>query len=196
MANQRLGRCFQTGLKAEGRSRRRFLFFLIWLVIWISVSLQLSAEQPSLSVGEVEVLPEAGAEPPVLPGMDIGLDQLLQLPEAGSYGAGTRHGSTPQTWRRRFADSKQAQVDAQLRIDRAREAMDEMSLGGSTQWQMAPPGSSASTDVQPMSIQQREEVRAGKEALLQAERAYRALIIEADLAGVPASWRVPVAAED
>ena len=58
------------------------------------------------------------------------------------------------------------------------------------------PGSSASTDVQPMSIQQREEVRAGKEALLQAERAYRALIIEADLAGVPASWRVPVAAED
>jgi hypothetical protein len=196
MANQRLDRSFQTGLKAEGRSGRRFLSFLILLVTLNLVPFQLSADQPSLSAGEVEVLPEAGSEPPVLPGIDIGLDQLLQLPESGSYGAGTRHGSTPQTWRRRFADSKQAQANAQLRIDRAREAMDKMSLGGSTQWQMAPPGSSASTDVQPMSIQQREEVRAGKEDLVQADRAYRALIIEADLAGVPASWRVPVAATE
>ena len=56
MANQRLDRSFQTGLKAEGRSGRRFLSFLILLVTLNLVSFQLSADQPSLSAGEVEVL--------------------------------------------------------------------------------------------------------------------------------------------
>ena len=47
-----------------------------------------------------------------------------------------------------------------------------------------------------MSLKHREAIRAGKEDLDQAERNQRALVIEADLAGVPESWRVPLGADD
>ena len=47
-----------------------------------------------------------------------------------------------------------------------------------------------------MSLKQREEIRAGKNQLEEAERAQRSLAIEADLAGVPAGWRVPDGRED
>jgi hypothetical protein len=47
-----------------------------------------------------------------------------------------------------------------------------------------------------MSLKQREEIRAGKKQLEEAERAQRSLVIEADLAGVPASWRASDGRED
>ena len=124
---------------------------------------------------------------------DIGLDQLLQLPADGGYGGDLRQGANARTWRRRFADAAVAVTQAKARIEEARATLDEMSAGGgSSQWQMAPPGSNASAEVAPMSLKHREAIRAGKEELDQAERDQRALTIEADLAGVPQSWRVPV----
>ncbi len=152
------------------------------------------AQQPDLTAGEREEASGTDEDVPVRG--DVGLDQLLQLPDSGSYGANTRQGATAQTWRRRFADASKALTVARERIEKARVALDEMSQGGSTQWQMAPPGASASTEVAPMSLKQREEIRAGKNQLEEAERAQRSLAIEADLAGVPAGWRVPDGRED
>ena len=128
---------------------------------------------------------------------DIGLDQLLQLPAEAAYGGDVRQGASARTWRRRFAEAAEAVTAAQGRIDEARAALDEMSsVGGASQWQMAPPGANASTDVAPMSLKHREAIRSGKEELAQAERNQRALVIEADLAGVPQSWRVPLDGRD
>ena len=150
------------------------------------------AESADLTVGQEVVLPEAGEgadESATEPVSEIGLDQLLVLPNAGSYGAETRQGATPQKWRRRFAEADRAVAAAQKRIDDAREELDQLSSGGSSQWQMAPPGSAANSDAVPMSLEQREEIRAGKEELDEAKRDRRALTIEADLAGVPEAWR-------
>ena len=147
------------------------------------------AQEPDLTAGDRPEASGTNVDVPVRG--DLGLDQLLKLPESGSYGANTRQGGTAQTWRRRFADAAKALTVARERIDKARAALDEMSQGGSTQWQMAPPGASASTEAAPMSLKQREEIRVGKNQVEEAERAQRSLVIEADLAGVPAAWRVP-----
>ena len=40
-----------------------------------------------------------------------------------------------------------------------------------------------------MSFKLREELRRGREVLKESERRQRALIVEADLAGVPENWR-------
>ena len=178
------------GLLGEDVPKGRVLvgvLFRVCLLVALS-PLVAVAEQPDLTAGDREEAYDSDMDVPVEG--DVGLDQLLKLPDAGSYGVNTRQGASAQTWRRRFSDAVKAVSVARDRIDQARAALDEMSGGGSTQWQMAPPGASASTDVAPMSLKQREEIRAGKVQLEEAERAQRALVIRADLAGVPASWRV------
>ena len=163
------------------------------LCLWPSFS-SAQVEDSDLTAGGRGIEVEEPVEEVPFEG-DIGLDQLLKLPSDGAFATKPRQGANAQTWRRRFAEAARAVDEAQLRIKVARDALDEMSASGSaSQWQMAPPGQSASTDVAPMSLKQREEIRAGKEQLAQAERAQRALVIEADLAGVPQSWRVPVGA--
>ena len=148
------------------------------------------AQEAELSVREQVEVEEAS--PADLGVSEVGLDQLLVLPDTWSAEPTTRHGENAIRWRQRFADSNQAIAAAQAKIDKARQAMDTLSGGGQSQWQMAPPGASANTEAAPMSMKHREEVRAGKLELEQAERNHRALKIEADLAGVPSSWRKPV----
>jgi hypothetical protein len=62
--------------------------------------------------------------------------------------------------------------------------------GGSGSWQMGAPGSN-NTEVSPMSFKHRELIRSGKQRLDELRRRKRALDIEADIAGVPESWRAP-----
>jgi len=151
----------------------------------------LAADEADLSVGGRDEAREAAPEVDLEATPEVGLDQLLVLPKTWSPDPDARQGGTAKMWRRRFADSDQAIRAAQKRIDQARQALDALSGGGRSEWQMAPPGAGANTDVAPMSIKQREEIRAGKLELERAERRRRALGIEADLAGVPESWRVP-----
>ena len=181
----------QSAASCEAEANRRIgVSVLLGLLLILVLSpWTVRAQQPGLTASDSAE--DAGAEVDVPVKGEVGLDQLLLLPDSGSYGAATRQGATAQTWRRRFADAAKAVTVARERIETARAALDEMSGGGSTQWQMAPPGASASTEVAPMSLKQREEIRAGNMERDEAERAQRSLVIEADLAGVPASWRAP-----
>ena len=167
------------------------LLALLWpSVVWAQTG------EPQFEAGDSPAYrDETAAEVPFQG--DIGLDQLLQLPADGAYSGDVRQAANARTWRRRFAEASIAVTQAQGRIEEARETLDKMSAGGgASQWQMAPPGSTASAEVAPMSLKHREAIRAGKEELDEAERDQRALVIEADLAGVPQSWRVPLGADD
>ena len=169
--------------------------FVLLVLLWPCFAWAQTGEA-QFEVGDSPAYPGEAVEEVPFQG-DIGLDRLLQLPTDGVYGGDVRQAANARTWRRRFADAAMAVTQAQARIEEARSTLDEMSAGGgASQWQMAPPGSNASAEVAPMSLKHREAIRAGKEDLDQAERNQRALVIEADLAGVPESWRVPLGADD
>jgi len=150
-------------------------------------------EQPREQIGVTGSAGEAEnsrTKPPPTPGADeVGLDQLLKLPSSMSFNAERRQGATADEWRSRFRASREAIQEAKDTLEKTRAELDDLaSGGGGGNWQVAPPGSNQ-TENTPMSFKLREELRRGRESLDQAERGQRALIVEADLAGVPEDWR-------
>ncbi len=160
-------------------------------LLWIGGGATGAADTPGeLSVtGESEeVAPDAGAAPEAVP--DVGLDSLLKLPSSWQGKEEKRQGLTAADWRGRFAELNRERESVQRGIDEARRELDSMAgEGGSGPWQMGAPGSN-NTEVTPMSFKHRELIRDGKEQLEAIRRKERALNIEADMAGVPAGWRV------
>jgi hypothetical protein len=69
--------------------------------------------------------------------------------------------------------------------------LDGIALQGSgTQWSIAPPGGGAAAPTSsPLSFKLRQELKQNRLELEDADKALRKLQIEADLAGVPRSWR-------
>ncbi len=135
-----------------------------------------------------EVVEEA---PPPEVGSEVELDQLLVLPSSMSFDNDTRHGANSNEWRSRFRASFKEISAAQEALEATKQELDsQASTGGGSQWQMAPPGAN-NTEVTPMSFKLREDLRKGRERLAEAEDKHRALIIQADLAGVPDAWRQP-----
>ena len=159
--------------------------------LWIGGAAIASADQAGeLSVtGESdEAAPDTGAAPEAVP--NVGLDSLLKLPSTWQGKEEKRQGLTAGEWRGRFAELDQERESVQGEIDEARRELDGMAgEGGSGPWQMGAPGSN-NTEVTPMSFKHRELIRDGKEQLEAIRRKVRALNIEADMAGVPARWRV------
>lgn len=130
-----------------------------------------------------QAVPQAGNE--------VELDQLLQLPSTMDFGNEKRNGATSNDWRARFRASFKEIAAAQEAIEQTKLALDaQASTGGGSQWQMAPPGAN-NTEVTPMNFKLREDLRKGRERLEEAESKHRALVIQADLAGVPEDWRQP-----
>lgn len=132
---------------------------------------------------------EAGASSG-LPPRDVGLDRLLKLPGGMDFESEKRGGHSESQWRSRFRESRGEIQAAESALAETRAALDKQSGGGGGNWQMAPPGASVDQlENTPVSFKLREEMRRGKERLEEAERAHRALEIEADLADVPLAWR-------
>jgi hypothetical protein len=134
--------------------------------------------------------PSSGAPPP-----DVDLDQLLRLPNSYDAGGGGRNGrygnSSPTDWRNRFADSNSA-------VDRARKDLADMqeelgtTAADSSQWQMGAPGlGKPDAEHATVSYKLRVQIRDLRKELQEAEKRHKELVIEADLAGVPAAWRRP-----
>ncbi|MAJ61204.1 MAG: hypothetical protein CBC48_15300 [bacterium TMED88] len=122
----------------------------------------------------------------------VELDQLLRLPSSMDFEQQERNGITAEAWKARFRESSAEIRAAQADIAKTKEELDGMSgQAGSGQWQMAPPGASSNTDVTPLSFRLREQLREQRVALEAVETKYRDLEIQADLAGVPDSWRTP-----
>ena len=121
---------------------------------------------------------------------DIGLENLLKLPSSWEGTEEKRQGLSAVQWRARFSGLANEQRAMEKVLADAREELDGMvEQGGGGPWQMGAPGSN-NTEVTPMSFKHRELIRSGKERLEALRRRERALNIEADIAGVPESWRV------
>lgn len=125
-----------------------------------------------------------------------GIDSLLQLP-SGFMSERSRPvaGAGENEWRRRFDRSVTELAAAKRKLDKTKGELDEVAeSGGANQWSVAPPGgagggSGASPASSPLSFKLRQQLKDDRAAVEQAERALRELRIEADLAGVPQSWR-------
>lgn len=151
---------------------------------WSEDSLSPSARTP-----EKDSSAETRDPEPAEPAATVELDSLLKLPSDMSFQHQRRHGASAEEWKSRFRDSRESIGHAEAELARVKGELDEMAgSGGGGQWQVAPPGSNQ-TEVQPMSYKLREELRRTRERLDEAERAYRELQVEADLANVPEDWR-------
>ncbi len=127
---------------------------------------------------------------------DRELDDLLKLPSGFMTREADRQpvaGASEDEWRRRFTRAEKAIGDARETLAETRRELDGLAgTGGASQWSVAPPGASGQdgASTSPLSFKLRQELVRNREALEEAEKALRELKIEADLAGVPAGWRV------
>lgn len=152
----------------------------VWLVVlvvaaWLAAGSDARAETPP-------------AEP--------GLDDLLRLPSDFETKEAARPvaGVSEDEWKKRFSRAEKAIGDARNTLAETRRELDGMAeTGGASQWSVAPPGASGEQSTSPLSFKLRQELKRNREALDVAEKALRDLRIEADLAGVPAAWRVVAA---
>jgi len=137
------------------------------------------------------VAPAGGEEPSAKPAAPppVELDRLLKLPapvEAPRERVGS---ATKGEWRSRFISARLERDAAQTALEAAQKQLGE-AAGDTDSWQIAPPGApTAGASDAPVSFQLRQEVRRQREELARCERHLQDLTIEADLAGVPASWR-------
>ncbi|MBW1883422.1 MAG: hypothetical protein JRJ58_07840 [Deltaproteobacteria bacterium] len=126
-------------------------------------------------------------------GSPTDLDALLQLP-SGYVGRPLRFvaGASQAEWKRRFVTGQESLSAARDALEATKLELDGIAeQGGGTQWSIAPPGGggAASPTSSPLSFKLRQELKQNRLALADSEKALRKLEIEADLAGVPRSWR-------
>ena len=121
----------------------------------------------------------------------MNLDRLLRLPTSYYDSANRYGGARASEWRTRFAEAS-ATVERKRR--ELAEAQEELghTASDSSQWQMGAPGlGSPDPEHSTVSHKLRSQVRELREDVAAAERGQKDLVIEADLVGVPESWRRP-----
>lgn len=128
----------------------------------------------------------------------VGIESLLQLPD-GFITNSPRSvaGASEAEWRRRFKKADSALTEARTSLAKTKRELDSAAVGGgSSQWSVAPPGGGGNgggggpnASTSPLSFRLRQQVREDRERIESTEKAMRELRIEADLAGVPESWR-------
>lgn len=120
----------------------------------------------------------------------VGLDRLLELPNAHEYTVERRGGRTEGEWRQRFRELREALQQEREGLADAERRMQELA-GETSAWKVAPalPGVSAPTDEAPLDYGLRRELQRHREEIQRLERKQRELEVEADLAGVPPAWR-------
>ncbi len=138
-------------------------------------------------------LPVGSSRRPIRPaGQGPSLDALLQLPTGfvttepdAVAGAGETE------WRRRFSRADGDLAEARSALEETkRELAGVAESGGASQWSIAPPGAESGPTTSPLSFKLRQKLREERDQIEIREKALRELRIEADLAGVPQSWRV------
>lgn len=120
----------------------------------------------------------------------VKLDRLLELPPSLDYTVERRGGRTAGEWRERFHEIRASLAAERSALADAEGRLEE--LAGSTEsWKVAPalPGVGAPSDEAPLDYGLRQEIRRHRAEIERLERRLRELEIEADLAGVPATWR-------
>lgn len=124
---------------------------------------------------------EAGPPP------DVPLDDLLRLPDGFGAGSDRRGGATRPEWLERFSVARADFEEAKQKLTELDAELDKVSASSSS-WQVSAPGGS-DPQTSPLSLRLRQDIKAQRERIDEAERALRALHVEADLAAVPTDWR-------
>lgn len=148
------------------------------------------AEKPAPGAAEAgsgEVLVPVQASPDDAPPRQVELDDLLRLPQGFSSDVERRGGVTRSEWLARFSGARQELADAKKKLVDLNGELDKVSQSSSS-WQVSAPGS-ADPQTSPLSLRLRQDIKAQRTRIEEAERRLRALDVEADLAAVPASWR-------
>jgi hypothetical protein len=125
-------------------------------------------------------------------GAETDIESLLRLPRGFvSMSPRAVAGASETEWRRRFKAAKTVLSAAKQTLEATKQELDGVALGGgASQWNVAPPGASnTGSSTSPLSFRLRQQLREMRERLATSEKAMRELRIEADLAGVPVSWR-------
>ena len=126
-----------------------------------------------------------------------GLDALLRLP-SGYDGQPLPQfvaGASEKEWRRRFRVTRSDLDEARKALEATKVELDGAAQqSGGSQWSVAPPGGGgggggSSQSTSPLSFKLRQALKTNRIELEAAERSLRELEIEANLAGVPKSWR-------
>ncbi|HXV36376.1 MAG TPA: hypothetical protein VEC18_04485 [Myxococcota bacterium] len=146
---------------------------------------QLAAALASLALALPSTAADGANESPP---RDVTLDQLLTLPDALPVESGERAGVSRAEWSSRFAAARAELDAAQAGLDESLKRLSELA-GESSNWKVAAPGGQANaTDNSPIDYGLKQEIRRKREELARAERKYRDLTVEANLAGVPEHW--------
>jgi len=125
------------------------------------------------------------------------LDALLKLPtgyRTQRPSAPSVAGASEAEWRRRFLETRESLSEARQNLAETKHELDTAAASsGGSQWSIAPPsgggGGGADASASPLSFKLRQRLRANRSDLEIAERNIRELKIQANLAGVPKSWR-------
>lgn len=117
----------------------------------------------------------------------VGLDDLLRLPSGYGAEARPRGGANEAEWRARFEAARQDIEAAREKLAELDAELDKTSQSSSS-WQVSAPGSS-DPQASPLSLRLRQDIKAERARIAEAERRLRSLHVEADLAAVPAAWR-------
>jgi hypothetical protein len=159
---------------------RRLLGSLVLACLLVSPGPDGRAEEPAGPANP------AGSEGP-------GLDRLLQLPESMQFDMEKRGGATRSEWRARFDEARRDQAKAVAALREAKEKLSQLA-DGQGDWKFHPPGigEAADSDSQ-RSYALRQEIQRQESEKARAESRLRELDIQANLAGVPGSWRGSVA---
>ncbi len=138
-------------------------------------------------------LPVESSRRPIRPaGQGPSLDSLLQLPSGFSTTEPDAVAGAGETeWRRRFSKADGGLAEARAALEETKRELDGVAeSGGASQWSIAPPGAESGPTTSPLSFKLRQKLREERDQIETREKALRELRIEADLAGVPQSWRV------
>jgi len=138
------------------------------------------------AAAEEQTAPPA-AEPPVL-----SLEQLMKLPSSAPVEASIerRGGSTKPEWQARFRSVREDMAEADSALEEVRAQLEE-EVGEGGSWKMSAPGMGSAQDPTntPSNYRLSQDLKRKREESERARQALRDLEVEANLAGVPESWR-------
>jgi chromosome condensin MukBEF ATPase and DNA-binding subunit MukB len=137
--------------------------------------------------------PVFSEEEPAPPPPNVSLDSLFKLPSESMTPAKEERrvaGATRREWEQRFFTARDDLEGAREALKAAQSELEDMAAKADA-WQLTAPGAQVTPENSPLSFKLRQDIRRYREDIERYEAALTELRIEANLAGVPATWQEP-----
>ncbi len=118
----------------------------------------------------------------------VRLDQLLELPAGRTYQVEKRGGMTRQEWTGRFQELIDGLRETKESLDKAETELEQVA-GEAEPWTLGPALPGVTGAEAPLDYRLRQEIRRHRSEIERLEDRLTELEVQADLAGVPESWR-------